>query len=168
MQEVRATKQTGLEDVARIIARGSVIAGGLFWIVAAFSGPFIYHGVDLPSSLKIAMWPFMAAAVTLLIGWFYERLAALLLVAASAAVLLWGTLYQWEPGLWLIMGFVLIAPMALAALLFFLAARLEADRAPLAEEPHVSPASMVQGTRSTGYPSHAAWPRTGGTQARSR
>jgi peptidoglycan/LPS O-acetylase OafA/YrhL len=122
------TYVTALENFGRIAARGLVIAGGLFWMIAAFSGPYVYQEMSLAESLTTAVWPFLATAVTLVVGWTYERLATLLLFAASAAVLVWGVLYAWELGVWILMSFVLLAPMLFAGVLFSLAAREETRR----------------------------------------
>jgi len=118
----------GTEVWARLFARGYVIAGGLFWVIGAFAGPYVYQHMTAGTSATVAMWPFLAAAVILIIGWTYERLAAVLLFGASAAVAVYGVLYSWEIGVWMIMSAVLIAPMVIAGLLFLVAARAETKR----------------------------------------
>jgi hypothetical protein len=120
---------TGIEAWARFFARGYVIAGGLFWMIGAFAGPYVYKHMTAGDSALVAMWPFLAAAVILIIGWTYERLAAVLLFGASTAVAVYGVLYSWEIGVWMIMSAVLIAPMIIAGLLFLVAARAETRRA---------------------------------------
>lgn len=117
-----------LENLSRLTARGLVVAGGLFWVIAAFSGPYVYQGMSLTDSLTTAMWPFFTAIVILITGWTYERLAAVLLGGASAAVVVWGVLFQWEIGVWVLMSFVLIAPMMLAGILFLVSSNAEAHR----------------------------------------
>ena len=119
-----AKSETGL----RAIARGMVIAGGVFWMVAAFIGPYVYQDAGLLDSVRVAMWPFLAAAVMLVIGWTYERLAAELLLLGVAAVLVWGVLYAWDPGVWMLMVGVLMIPMILAATMFMLSAHIESKR----------------------------------------
>jgi hypothetical protein len=119
----------GLEAWARFFARGYVIAGGIFWMVGAFAGPYVYKHMTAGDSALVAMWPFLAAAVILVIGWTYERLAATLLFGASAAVAVYGVLYSWEIGVWMIMTAVLIAPMIMAGVLFIVAAHQETQRA---------------------------------------
>ena len=132
-----------VEYIERILARGFVIAGGVFWMIAAFMGPYVYEGISLTSALRMAVWPLVAALMTLIIGWKYERLASVLLFAASAAVVVWGVLYAWEPGLWFLMSLVLIAPMMFSAVLFTLAARSEENFTPPAEEADHVPAGVT-------------------------
>jgi hypothetical protein len=67
-----------------------------------------------------------------------------LLFAASAAVVVWGVLYAWEAGVWIIMLIVLIAPMMFAAILFTLAARSEESFAPVAEKPQPASAGTIE------------------------
>lgn len=112
-------------DLERLAARGFVIAGGLFWIVAAFAGPFFYDRSGMGSALSTAVYPLAATVATLVIGWTYERLAAVLLFAGAAGVVVWGVLYAWEPGMWILMSFVLVAPITIAGILFMLAGRMQ-------------------------------------------
>jgi hypothetical protein len=142
--EIGRSRET--EYMERVLARGFVVAGGLFWVLAAFSGPFVYEGSGLRESLQMAMWPLLATLATLIIGWRYERLAAFLLLVAASAVLVWGVLYQWELGIWVIMSVVLIAPMLLASTMFTLAARAEDRNAP-AEKPTPLAAGPLDATR---------------------
>ena len=114
----------GLE---RFFARGLVIAGGLFWIIAAFAGPYFYNQTGTAVAIRDAVYPFAATVAMLVIGWTYERLAAVLLFAGAAGVLGWGVLFGWETGVWLVMSTVLIAPMVIAGVLFLLAGRMEAE-----------------------------------------
>ena len=128
MSESKPGRPSELEYVERLFARGFVIIGGVFWVAATFAGPFAFGDVGMAASIKTAAWPFAATVLTLLIGWTYERLAAVMLFGASAAVPIWGVLYGWEPGVWLMMVGLLVAPMALAGVLFLLAARAELRR----------------------------------------
>lgn len=107
----------------RNVARGFVIAGGVFWSVASFVGLFGSSDSGLSSALMGAFIPLVAIAATLIIGWYYERVAAFLLVLASLGVVAWGVIYQFEPGVWAIMTAFLIGPMLTAAVLFWLARR---------------------------------------------
>lgn len=136
MTEQTHDQESAIENVGRIFARGLVIAGGVFWMIAAFSGPYMFKDMSLIESVQTAMWPFVAAMVILLMGWVYERLAAVLLFAASAAVVVWGSMYAWEMGVWILMSFVLVAPMMLAAVLFLLAGSAEARRSFPSEPQH--------------------------------
>ncbi|MDH4140529.1 MAG: hypothetical protein OEV43_08165 [Coriobacteriia bacterium] len=109
----------------RIAARGLVIGGGVFWIIAAFAARFSFGGEGVVDSVGGAIYPFAAAVVVLAVGWFYERAAAVLLFAASIAVLVWGVLFAWEPTVWLVMTTVLVAPMTVSGIFFLLASRME-------------------------------------------
>lgn len=136
MSEYTNDENTAMENGGRLAARGFVIAGGVFWTIAAFSGPYVYHDLSLAESFSTAMWPLLATIVILGVGWFYERLAAVLLLSATAAAIVWGVLYSWEIGVWILMSFVLIAPMVLASVFFALAARAEYRRNFPAEPQH--------------------------------
>ena len=144
MNEQTHDHSRDVEYMERILARGFVIAGGLFWVFAAFMGPYAYEGISLSGAARMAAWPLAAALMTLIIGWRYERLASVLLFAASAGVVVWGALYAWEPGLWILMALVLIAPMMLSAALFTLAARSEESFAPSVEEADHLPARGME------------------------
>ena len=98
MKDDQPGQRTVIEHLARTFARGLVIAGGSFWLIATFGVPLVYHGTSTIDA-SVGMWPFLAVLVILIIGWKYERLAA-----------------------------VLIAPMGLAAVLFTLPARAEERR----------------------------------------
>ena len=128
-----------IENVERMIARGFVIAGGVFWIIAAFAGPFVFGETSAREAFVTAMWPLLATAVILLIGWYYERIASFLLFAGSAAVFAWGVMYGWEAGVWMIMSAVLIAPMVIAGVLFLLASHSESVALRTEPQPIASP-----------------------------
>ena len=115
----------GRMDVERMAARGFVIAGGLFWVVAAFAGPYFYSRSGMGPAVSTAIYPLVATLATLAIGWTYERLAAVLLFAGAAGVVVWGVLFGWEVGLWILMSVVLIAPITIAGILFMLAGRMQ-------------------------------------------
>jgi hypothetical protein len=135
----RTDKTHEIENVERMAARGFVVAGGLFWMTAAFAGPYVFGGTTGRQAIATAMWPLLATVVTLLIGWYYERIAAFLLFAGVAAVVAWGVMFGWEGGVWMIMSFVLIAPMLIAGVLFLLASHSEAVAARTEPEPVSKP-----------------------------
>ncbi len=128
MQSSAPAEETELEYVERFFARALVVVGGAFWVAATFAGPAAFGNVGATAAIETAMWPLAATIVTLVIGWSHERLAAVLLFGASAAVPVWGILYAWEPGVWVLMAIVLIVPMSIAGVLFVLAARAETRR----------------------------------------
>jgi hypothetical protein len=112
-------------NVERIAARAFVIAGGAVWTVAALGAPYGNRTISMLSSVANSFALLAATVVVFLIGWFYERVAALLLLAAAALTFVYGLVTGWEPGVWLTMGAILIAPTAIAGLLFLLAARMQ-------------------------------------------
>ncbi len=131
----------------RGVARGFVIAGGLFWSVASFAGLYAFQESGLQSALIAALIPLVAIAATLIIGWYYERVVAALLVLASAGVVAWGVIYQFEAGVWGIMTVFLIGPMLTAATLFWLARRdQDALELALSLQPELSPVVVAGGT----------------------
>lgn len=129
------------EMASRAVARGLVISGGLFWVAAAFMGPYVYKSISLSGSLSVAVWPLAAALVTIVIGWTYERLAAELMFGSAAAVLVWGVLYAWEIGVWILMVGLLMAPMIISGVLFLVAAHAEVKRVEEAWAAHEDPSA---------------------------
>lgn len=119
-------------NVERLFARGFVIFGGLVWTVMFFAAETAarYSGItytldEVIKAAGSALLPLAAAILVFVVGWFYERLAAVLLFAGAAGVIAWGIVIGWTGALWAIMGVALIGPMALAAVLFLLASRMQ-------------------------------------------
>jgi hypothetical protein len=112
-------------NTQRIFARGFVVAGGIFWVAAAFGAMNAYLGKTIAQSVMTALVPLALAVVVFLVGWFYERLASLILAIGAVVVIVWGVLGAWEMGVWLTMGVFLIAPIAISALLYLLAAQTQ-------------------------------------------
>jgi hypothetical protein len=108
-------------QLERGIARAFVILGGVFWAIAAFAGLYSYRETGAASAFLAAAAPLGAAATVLVIGWYWERLAAIMLAAASVAVIYWGVVSGFEPGVWMLMTILLIGPMVTAAVLFWMA-----------------------------------------------
>jgi hypothetical protein len=107
----------------RNVARGFVIAGGAFWAIASFAGLFSFRESGVGYALIAAFLPLAACLATLVVGWYYERVASVVLVAAAIAIVAYGVIYQFEMGVWMIMGIFVLAPMLTASLLFWLARR---------------------------------------------
>lgn len=107
--------------VERGIARAFVLAGGLFWSVAVFAGLYSYRNGGPSSSLIAAFIPLVAVTATLIVGWYYERAIAALLALATVAVIAYGVVFQFEMGVWMLMTFALLGPMATASVLFWMA-----------------------------------------------
>ncbi len=107
--------------VERGVARAFVLLGGAFWSIAAFAGLYNFQATGAQAALIAAAIPLVACAVTLIVGWYYERFTAALLAVASFAVIAWGVVYGFETGVWVLMGLSLIGPMATAGTLFWMA-----------------------------------------------
>ena len=125
----------------RWTARAFVIGGGAFWSIAAFAGLYSFRETGMMYAVLTALIPLAAVAVTLVVGWFYERIAAALLMLASFAVVGYGVIHQFELGVWIIMGFFLIGPMMTSSALFWMARRdQEAFELALRLNPELAPA----------------------------
>jgi hypothetical protein len=114
-------KTSARESTERMFARGFTILGGIFWIAAAFAGPYIYGGQSLIGAFGTALAPLLFTIAVLAIGWFYERLASLLLAIGAIGTVAWGIIETWPATVWAIMLIFFIAPTVVSALLFFLA-----------------------------------------------
>jgi len=122
MSKVCNTEEMNLE---RLAARAFVLVGGIFWVAAVFGMDFGYRGKGVLDAATSALIPLGIAVIALGIGWFFENLAAVLLLAGVVGGVVWGVLAGWEAGVWWVMAGVLLGPMAISALLFFLAARMQ-------------------------------------------
>lgn len=112
---------TGTENTERLFARGFTILGGIFWIATAFAGPYVFGGQNLAGAFQVAVFPLVFTLAILAIGWFYERLAAVLLAVGAVGTIAWGVIMGWESTVWAIMLIFFVAPTVVAALLYFLA-----------------------------------------------
>ena len=130
-------------NVDRFFARGFVILGGAFWMVASFAALYAYMGASASSALLAAFLPFAATAATLAVGWYYERSAAALLVLGSIAVVVWGVVAGWEMGVWILMAIFMVGPMLTAATLFMAARREQvAFEHAMAQRAQLAPVSV--------------------------
>ena len=109
------------QNTERLFARGFTVLGGIFWIVSAFAGPYVYGGKSIVGAFGIALYPLLFTAGVLVIGWFYERLVALILALGAIGTVAWGVIMGWESTVWAIMLIFFVAPTVISALLFFLA-----------------------------------------------
>jgi hypothetical protein len=112
-------------NAQRMVARGFVVLGGVFWIAAAIGAGASYLRVTPLATTGMALIPLLIVVVVFIVGWLYETLAALLLGVGALAVVIWGVVAGWEAGVWGTMIAVLVAPMIIAALLYLLAAQTE-------------------------------------------
>lgn len=110
----------------RIMARVFVITGALFWGFSAWGAKWAYEGAPFTEALGLAAVYAGAIMLLFIVGLFYENLAAALAAAASLAVIVWGFVAGWETGVWSIMIVFFVLPLILAAVLYYLAARMQA------------------------------------------
>lgn len=144
-----APKSVSMQRVSleRGFARAFVIAGGVFWSVAIFAGMYSFRQTGMASAMLGAFFPLVAVLATLVIGWYYERVVAALLVFSSFAVVAWGVIYQFELGVWILMTLALIGPMVTAATLFWMARRdQDAFELALAGTPELVPIVSTERT----------------------
>jgi hypothetical protein len=127
------TKDTGRVNVERVLARSFVALGGLFWVLAFFGANtrasyayFVYTLPELERAAMYALIPLLITAAIFALGMFYERAAGMVLLAIAVAMLVWGAInHLGEVILWVTAVSVLVAPAAIAAVLFLLAARTQ-------------------------------------------
>ena len=110
------------KNTERIFARAFTVLGGIFWIGAAFAGPYVYQGQSVMGAFNTAIYPLIFTIGVLVIGWFQERLAALVLVLGAVGTIAWGAIDgRWEPFVWGIMLVFFVTPTVISAVLFYLA-----------------------------------------------
>lgn len=110
----------------RLLARGFVIAGGVFWSFVSIAGLFLPGAAKSTSLVLIAIWPLLATLVALIVGWYFERTAAVLLFAGSAGLVIWGAAAGWSLGFFSAVATLVALPMATAASFFLLASQDQA------------------------------------------
>jgi hypothetical protein len=133
MALLERTCKTEQMNFQRLAARIFVAIGGLLWVfmffasntAARYSGLSYSPGEVVDAGVS-ALIPLGVTVIALAVGWFYEKLAAVLLVLGAVGVVAWGAVAGWETGVWMLVGIFIIAPMLIAALLFWLAARMQA------------------------------------------
>jgi hypothetical protein len=114
------------KNAERIFARGFTVLGGVFWVALAFAGPYVYGGQTVLSAFQTAIYPLGFTIAVLVLGWFYERLAALMLVLGALGTIAWGLIWGgWEPFVWGIMLAFFVTPTVISAVLFFLAGNVD-------------------------------------------
>jgi len=110
------------KNAERIFARVFTIIGGVFWIGSAFMGPYVYQGASVLGAFQTAIYPLAFTIAVLAIGWFYERLAALILALGAIGTIAWGVISgTWEGFVWGIMLVFFVTPTVISAVLFYLA-----------------------------------------------
>jgi hypothetical protein len=113
-------------NLERLAARLFVLAGGLFWFLAAIGATsYLDEGGD---AVLNQAWVLLGLTVVVfLMGWFYEVLTAVFLVVITVAFVVVGVVSEpiSEPGVWALWLLFTAAPSLIAATLFFLAARMQ-------------------------------------------
>ncbi|MDO8964034.1 MAG: hypothetical protein Q7W30_06000 [Coriobacteriia bacterium] len=128
-QRVKPAKEFSPEAAeARIVlergvARAFVIAGGAFWGATAFAGLYWFQQTGMRAAFVAAAIPLLGAAATLAVGWYWERVASVMLAVASGAAIYWGVAAGFEAGVWALVTIALIGPMLTASALFWMARR---------------------------------------------
>ena len=112
-------------DAERIAARLFVGLGGLVWVVLVAGSSLVYPSGSATVDQYGPILVLALAVVALLLGWFYENVAALLLFGGAIATVVWGVMAGWEPGVWGIMALFLIAPEIIAGVLFIASAQMQ-------------------------------------------
>jgi hypothetical protein len=107
----------------RGVARAFVIGGGVFWAIAALAGLYSFRDAGALRAFLVAGIPLAATILTLIVGWYWERIAAAMLAVASIGAVYYGLSVQFDAGVWLLVTLTLIGPMMTAAVLFWLARR---------------------------------------------
>ncbi len=126
MQLLERTCNFDRMNVQRIFARGFVIVGGLFWAFAAFFQPYGNRTIPILTSVGYSVAVLVLTIAVFLIGWFYEYLAAALLLVGAAGIIVYGIIGNWDVvGVWGPLAMLLIGPMIVAGLLFLLAAQMQ-------------------------------------------
>jgi hypothetical protein len=126
-------KDTGQVNVERILARSFVALGGLFWTLAFFGrntkasyANFVYTLPEVEKAAMIALIPLALTVAVFVLGMYYERLAGAVLLLIVVAMLAYGVFsYLGEVVLWVTAVSVLVAPSAIAAILYLFAARTQ-------------------------------------------
>lgn len=111
-------------NVERLGARLFTGIGGVLWALAAGSAAIYWnnapsHGVG--EALVLAA----TSAVVLAVGWFFERVAAILVFIAAIAAIVYGVVQGWELGVFVTVSLFVIVPMIMAGLLYLSAAETQ-------------------------------------------
>jgi len=112
-------------NAQRIFARSFVVIGGLFWVFMAWGAAWAYQGAPLTEALGGALVYAAVIAAIFVLGMFYENLTAAVLTAGAVAIVIFGIVTGWEAGVWATVFFFFILPMLVAAVLYFMAARMQ-------------------------------------------
>jgi hypothetical protein len=106
----------------RGIARAFVILGGAFWGLSLLAAA-VWYQRGLESVFFVALIPFLLNMASLVVGWYWERTASVMLALTAAGAVWWAVISNYEPGVWMLFTLLLIGPMLTASVLFWLARR---------------------------------------------
>lgn len=107
--------------VDEILVRGFTMLGVLIWAVAAF-------GALAAGSMQVFYGYGVVAlfvSTAFIIGLYFERIAAVELTVGAAGLVAWGVTAGWDVAMWVMIGAMMIVPMAVAAGMYFFAAHEE-------------------------------------------
>lgn len=129
--QVELTKRacnTERMNAERLFARGFVVLGGVFWaaMLAASQFGYAYTPIAQGNGSMMGIAALVVIVATFVLGMFYEYLTAIGLFVGAVVVAAFGLLGGWEwPGVWLTMAVFFMAPMVVAGLMYWLAARMQ-------------------------------------------
>jgi len=109
----------------RMLARFLLLLGILFTFWMGFGNQFAYQGQPLGIATAYGLLFSGGLIIVFVIGLFYEKIAALLLAVGAAAMIVWGIVAQWPSGAWGAMGFLIVLPLAVSAILYYAASRMQ-------------------------------------------
>lgn len=112
-------------NIERIFARLFVVLGGIFWIAMIWGTQTAVAGAPFTVVAAYSGLTALLVAAVFVVGLFYERAAAVLLIAGALALLVVGLVVGWEAGVWATVFFVLMLPMLVSAALYWSAARMQ-------------------------------------------
>jgi hypothetical protein len=113
------------KNVEHIAALIFTMIGGIFWIVTALVGSDIGGTTPVGAFVSIggAFAPLIYTLAVLVIGYFQERIAALILLLGAVGTIVWGIIATWPAGVWAIMAVFFISPTIISMVLFWMAGR---------------------------------------------
>lgn len=123
------TCNTERMNIARFAARVVLIIGAALWVVMLVARTtdqryayLTYTFGEVMAAGLNALLPLAIVIGVFVLAMFYERLAAAVLFAVAVAVVVWGAIVQWDPGVWVAMLLVMVLPLIVSAVLLLLAA----------------------------------------------
>jgi hypothetical protein len=126
MQLMQRTCNYESMNVERLLARIFVVFGGLFWTFASLGGTTGTSFSELHVSNYVnALLPLAITIAVFVVGLFYEIMAAILLATGAVLIAAYLLITGAEFGVFVTMISLLMAPMVIGAVLYWLAARTQ-------------------------------------------